>query len=170
MSIPKLTRTFAGLTLAAGVAAAGVGGCEDSGEDDVGDAAASIEQAGAEYEEAAEEYADEAADELGEAREELAETAERLREQSERALTELGGAELAEQVRLRLARAEEAVESGRFDDADAILSEVKAVESRLPEEIAAQIESVRALVQKGQSAQESAEKVRDLGGALPGGE
>ncbi len=145
-------------------------GCDDGGDDDVNDAAASIDAAAGEYAEAASEYGDEAADKLKEAEGDLAEAADQMRAAADVDLSTLSGAELAEQVRMRLADARTAIEAGNFDAAERVMEDVAAVKAELPEAFAAPIAEVQTLLDKAQSAEESAQKVRDLGTDLPSGE
>ena len=164
---PDLSKTT--LALAAGLALVAAG-CGEAGDDDVSAAAANVEEAAGDYEEAAEEYGDKAADELEAAQDDLAEAAEQMRQESQIALDQLEGPELAEQVRVRLGSAQTAIENGNFDEAESIIAEVEAVQAQLPEAVSTQIASVKELLAKGQSAEDSAAKVRELSGGLESGE
>jgi hypothetical protein len=145
-------------------------GCDDGGDDDVNNASGNINAAAGDLEEAASEYGEEAADKLEEAREALHAEAVELREASTTPLTELRGSELAEHVRLRLAVAEEAVESNNFAAAKATLDKVQAVMANLPEEVQTQLSEAFELIDQAIEAEADAQKVRAVGDEVNPGE
>ena len=160
----SLTRNLPAAALVAATSVFALG-C-DGGDDDVDAAADNISEAAGDYEEAAEEYGDEAKDELDDAQEELSKAAEEMRQASDVDLSTLSGAELAEQVRLRLDDVKNAIDNGDLAAAEGSMNEVAAVAGQLPEPVAQQIAEVRGLLDKAQSAEESAAQVRDLSGDL----
>ena len=167
MDTTLLNRALLAATLVAGTAL--FVGCDDGGDDDVGDANAKIDDAANDFSEAADEFADDAKDTLENAQDKLAETADKIREESEKALTDLEGSELAEHVRMRLEQAQESIENGDFAGAKTIMDKVAVVRDKLPEAIAEQVDTVQNLIAKGLDAQGAADKVRDLGKGLTGG-
>ncbi|MEM8873527.1 MAG: hypothetical protein AAGD32_04630 [Planctomycetota bacterium] len=170
MNREELQNVLKSLMLAAavsGVAFVGVGCEESSTTDDVTDA---VDEAADEAAAEGSSMLDSIKDEAAARGEEITDGAvDAMKEKAGEALESLAGPELAAKAEEMLGQAETMITEKNFAGAKEILDKLIALKDKLPEPMAARLESLTSMLDKAQGAADAAGKLGDIGGALGGG-